>query len=146
MRIILQRVSKAQVKVADVIVGDIGEGLLLLVGIGQGDTEANVMTLADKIVHLRIFEDEAGKMNRSLLDIEGGALVVSQFTLYADTSRGRRPNFIGAAPPTIASPLIDRFAHALGNLGVKSVATGQFGAHMDVSLINNGPVTIILEG
>jgi len=144
MRIVLQRVSEARVTVDDTIIGAIGPGLLLLVGIGPDDTEANAVALADKVAHLRIFEDAAGKMNLALLDMGGAALVVSQFTLYADVSHGRRPSFIGAAPPALAAPLVDRFATALRDLGI-TVASGQFGAHMRVALVNDGPVTISLE-
>src|SRR5438105_13381275 len=109
MRALLQRVSRASVTVDDQVVGQIGHGLLVLLGVGQDDSEVQVRTLADKIVHLRIFGDDEGKMNRSLLDIGGQALVVSQFTLYADTRRGRRPSFINAAPPAVAEPLVERF-------------------------------------
>jgi len=144
MRIVLQRVSEARVTVDDTTIGAIGPGLLLLVGIGPDDTEANAVALADKVAHLRIFEDAAGKMNLALLDTGGAALVVSQFTLYADVSHGRRPSFIGAAPPALAAPLVDRFATALRDLGI-TVASGQFGAHMRVALVNDGPVTISLE-
>jgi len=145
MRIVVQRVTQAQVEVAGARIAAIEHGLLLLVGVGQRDTEATSVALADKIARLRIFEDAAGKMNLSALDIGGAALVVSQFTLLADTSRGRRPSFVDAAPPAIAAPLVDRFAGALRDLGLH-VAQGQFGAHMQVSLANDGPVTIVIEG
>ncbi|HKD76982.1 MAG TPA: D-aminoacyl-tRNA deacylase [Ktedonobacterales bacterium] len=145
MRIVVQRVTQAQVEVAGARIAAIEHGLLLLVGVGQRDTEATSVALADKIARLRIFEDDAGKMNLSALDIGGAALVVSQFTLLADTSRGRRPSFVDAAPPAIAAPLVDRFAGALRDLGLH-VAQGQFGAHMQVSLANDGPVTIVIEG
>ena len=145
MRIVVQRVTQAQVEVAGARIAAIEHGLLLLVGVGQRDTEATSVALADKIARLRIFEDAAGKMNLSALDIGGAALVVSQFTLLADTSRGRRPSFVDAAPPAIAAPLVDRFAGALRDLGLH-VAQGQFGAHMQVSLVNDGPVTIVIEG
>lgn len=144
MRSLLQRVSRASVMVDEQVVGQIGRGLLILLGVGQDDGEAQVKTLADKIVHLRIFEDEAGKMNRSLLDIGGEALVVSQFTLYADVRKGRRPSFTSAAPPALAEPLVERFKDALAAYGVP-VEGGVFGAHMDVELINSGPVTVWLD-
>src|SRR5438034_3799655 len=129
MRALLQRVSRASVTVEGQVVGQIGQGLLVLLGIGQQDSELQVKTLADKIVYLRIFGDDEGKMNRSLLDIGGEVLVISQFTLYADTHRGRRPSFVGAAPPTLAEPLVERFRDAIAAYGLK-VETGVFGAHM----------------
>ncbi len=135
MRALLQRVSHASVTVDEHIVGHIGQGLLVLLGVGQADGEAQVKTLADKIVHLRIFGDEQGKMNRSLLDIGGEVLVVSQFTLYADTRRGRRPSFTEAAPPTLAEPLVERFKDAIAAYGL-TVADGIFGAYMEVALLN----------
>ena len=144
MRALLQRVSRASVTVEGQIVGHIGQGLLVLLGVGQGDSEAQVKNLADKIVHLRIFGDEAGKMNRSLLDIGGEVLVVSQFTLYADTRRGRRPSFTDAAPPTLAEPLVEGFKDALASYGL-TVASGVFGAYMTIELRNEGPVTIWLD-
>jgi D-tyrosyl-tRNA(Tyr) deacylase len=144
MRALLQRVSRASVTVEEQIVGQISWGLLVFLGVGQGDSEAQVKILADKIVQLRIFGDEAGKMNRSLLDIQGEVLVISQFTLHADIRRGRRPSFIDAAPPSIAEPLYEHFKEAIANYGVK-VAGGVFGAHMDVALINDGPVTIWMD-
>lgn len=144
MRALLQRVSHASVTVDEKIVGQIGRGLLVLLGVGQNDSEAQVKTLADKIVYLRIFEDDAGKMNRSLLDIDGEVLVVSQFTLYADVRKGRRPSFTAAAPPEIAAPLVERFKEALAAYGLK-VAGGVFGAYMQVELLNDGPVTIWLD-
>ncbi len=144
MRALLQRVSHASVTVDEQVVGQIGQGLLVLLGVGRNDSEIQVKTLADKIVYLRIFGDEEGKMNRSLLDIEGEVLVVSQFTLYADTRRGRRPSFTDAAPPDVAEPLCERFKDAVAAYGLK-VAGGVFGAHMDVELLNDGPVTIWLE-
>lgn len=144
MRALLQRVSQASVTVNGQVVGQIGQGLLILLGVGQDDDEAQVKALVEKIIHLRIFGDDEGKMNRSLLDIGGQALVVSQFTLYADTRKGRRPSFIEAAPPAIAEELVERFKAALVAYGVE-VASGIFGAHMDVALINDGPVTIMLD-
>jgi D-tyrosyl-tRNA(Tyr) deacylase len=143
MRALLQRVSQASVTVDDQIVGQIGQGLLILLGVGQGDSEAQIKTLVDKIVYLRIFADDEGKMNRSLLDIGGAALVVSQFTLYADTRRGRRPSFINAAPPVVAESLFEQFKAALAGYGI-TVASGVFGAHMAIDLRNDGPVTIML--
>lgn len=144
MRALLQRVTHASVTVDEQVVGEIGPGFLILLGIGQNDSEAQVKTLADKIVNLRVFEDDAGKMNRSLLDSDGQALIVSQFTLYADTRKGRRPSFIDAAPPAIAEPLVEKFKATVAAYGVK-VAGGIFGAHMHVMLINDGPVTIWLD-
>jgi D-tyrosyl-tRNA(Tyr) deacylase len=143
MRAVCQRVSRASVTVDTEIVGQIGYGWLVLLGVGPHDDEATAARMADKIVGLRIFEDEAGKMNRSVMDIGGAVLVVSQFTLYADTSRGRRPGFTGAAPPAIAEPLVRRVAGLIRQRGL-TVATGQFGAHMIVELVNDGPITIVL--
>src|SRR5579883_2682797 len=128
MRALLQRVSQASVTVDGQIVGQIGQGLLVLLGVGQGDSEQEVKVLADKIVQLRIFGDEEGKMNRSLLDIHGEILVVSQFTLYADMRRGRRPSFTNAAPPALAEPLCERFKEAIAAYGL-TVASGVFGAY-----------------
>jgi D-tyrosyl-tRNA(Tyr) deacylase len=125
------------------VVGEIGLGWLLLLGVGPNDDEAVAARMADKIVGLRVFEDEDGKMNRSVVDVGGAMLVVSQFTLYADTSRGRRPGFTGAAPPSVAEPLVERFAELVRGRGL-TVATGRFGAMMEVSLVNHGPVTIVL--
>jgi D-tyrosyl-tRNA(Tyr) deacylase len=144
MRALLQRVSHASVTVDGKVVGKIGQGLLIFLGVGQGDGEAQMKLLADKIVHLRIFEDDAGKMNLSLLNIGGQALVVSQFTLYADVRRGRRPGFTYAAPPEIAEPLVERFQEAIAAHGIH-VAGGIFGATMQVELVNQGPVTIWLD-
>ncbi len=144
MRAVVQRVSQASVTVGDEVVGAIGQGLLILLGIGVGDSEAEARLLAEKTANLRIFADEEGRFNRSLLDIGGEALVVSQFTLYADTRRGRRPSFSDAAPPEIAAPLVDVFASELRRLGV-AVSTGRFGAMMRVALVNDGPVTILLD-
>ena len=144
MRAVVQRVSQASVTVGDEVVGAIGQGLLILLGIGVGDSEAEARLLAEKTANLRIFADEEGRFNRSLLDIGGEALVVSQFTLYADTRRGRRPSFSDAAPPEIAAPLVDVFAGELRRLGV-AVSTGRFGAMIRVALVNDGPVTILLD-
>jgi D-tyrosyl-tRNA(Tyr) deacylase len=144
MRIVLQRVSQARVVVDDQIIAQIGPGLVLLVGIAPSDGEDQARYLAEKIAHLRIFEDQAGKMNRSVLDVGGEVIVVSQFTLYADTRKGRRPSFTAAAQPQIAQPLIDRFASFLDQLGAPT-KSGEFGAHMLVEIINDGPVTIVLE-
>lgn len=144
MRVLLQRVTHASVSVEDHIVGEIGLGLLILLGVGQDDNETHIKALADKIVNLRIFGDDKSKMNRSLLDVGGEALVVSQFTLYADTRRGRRPSFTNAAPPAIAEMLVEQFKDTLAEYGVK-VEAGIFGAHMKVDLLNDGPVTIWLN-
>ena len=144
MRVLLQRVSHASVVVEGQTVGKIGAGFLILLGIGQNDGEAQVKTMSEKVVHLRVFEDEDGKMNRSLLDSGGQALVVSQFTLYADTRKGRRPSFISAAHPSMAEPLVERFKEALAAYNIH-VEGGIFGADMQVSLLNDGPVTIWLD-
>ena len=144
MRALLQRVSHASVTVDGQVVGHIGQGLLVLLGVGRDDSEVQVKALADKIVYLRIFGDDEGKMNRSLLDIGGEVLVVSQFTLYADTRRGRRPSFTDAAPPSVAEPLVERFKDAIAAYGL-TVADGIFGAYMQVELLNDGPVTIWLD-
>jgi D-tyrosyl-tRNA(Tyr) deacylase len=144
MRIVLQRVAHGRVSVDGRVVAEIGPGLVLLLGIGPNDGEEQAEYLVEKIANLRIFEDEQGKMNRSVLDIHGEAIVVSQFTLYADTRKGRRPSFTGAALPDLASPLVDRFAELLRAQGVPT-QTGEFGAHMLVEIANNGPVTLWLE-
>jgi D-tyrosyl-tRNA(Tyr) deacylase len=144
MRAVLQRVSSARVAVDGVVVGDIGRGLLALVGVAGGDDPATAERLADAIVGLRIFPDPAGKLNLSVADVGGAVLVVSQFTLLADTSRGRRPSFTAAAPAAVAEELVDRVAEAIASTGV-AVATGRFGAHMTVTLVNEGPVTILLD-
>ena len=143
MRATLQRVSEAEVKVEGAVVGRIGRGWLILLGVGRGDTGQEVQKMAEKVVHLRMFEDAKGKFNLSALDIKAEILVVSQFTLYADTSRGRRPSFVDAAEPEIAERLVEEFAEALRSYGLR-VETGRFGAHMDVMLHNDGPVTINL--
>ena len=144
VRALLQRVREASVKVEGRKVGAIGPGLLVLLGVGRGDGDSEAVALADRIAGLRIFEDAAGKMNLSLLDTHRAALVVSQFTLYADTRRGRRPSFIDAAPPEEARRLYARACQALRALGVH-VEEGVFAAEMQVALINDGPVTILLE-
>ena len=144
MRAVLQRVSFGKVVVEEQVVASIDKGLMALLGVGPEDTIAKAEELAEKCARLRIFEDENDKMNLSLLDVEGEAIVVSQFTLYADTSRGRRPSFVYAAKPEIAEPLVDVFAAKLRKLGVKT-GQGVFGAHMMVELCNDGPVTILLE-
>jgi D-tyrosyl-tRNA(Tyr) deacylase len=144
MRALLQRVTRASVTVDGQVVGKIGNGLLILLGIGHGDGETQIKTMSEKIVHLRIFEDDEGKMNRSLLDIGGQALIVSQFTLYADARRGRRPGYTDAAPPALAELLVERFKDAVASFGIK-VAGGVFGAYMQVELLNDGPVTIWLD-
>lgn len=144
MKVILQRVSSGRVTVMNRTIAEIDRGVVLLLGIGHTDGEEETRFLADKIANLRIFEDELGKMNRSLLDVGGAAIVVSQFTLYADTRKGRRPSFINAAPPDIARPIVDRFVEMLTNNGVPT-QNGEFGEHMQVEIYNDGPVTIILE-
>ena len=144
MRALLQRVSHASVTVDGKVVGQIGQGLLVLLGVGQGDNEVQVKALADKIAYLRIFGDDEGKMNRSLLDIGGEVLVVSQFTLYADARRGRRPSFTDAAPPVVAETLFEHFKEAIASYGL-TVASGIFGAYMTIEIRNEGPVTIWLD-
>jgi D-aminoacyl-tRNA deacylase len=144
MRALLQRVSRASVTVNEKMVGQIGQGLVVMLGVGQDDSEVEVKALADKIVHLRIFGDDEGKMNRSLLDIDGAVLLVSQFTLYADARRGRRPSFTDAAPPTIAEPLVEHFKEAIASYGL-AIASGIFGAYMTIEIRNEGPVTIWLD-
>jgi len=144
MRVVIQRVTEASVTVDNQVVGKIGSGLLVLLGIGTDDQLATATLLAEKIANMRIFADDEGRFNRSALDVGGAALVVSQFTLYADTRRGRRPNFAAAAPPEIAMPLVDAFVAALRARGM-TVATGIFGAHMHVALLNDGPVTLVLD-
>jgi len=144
MKAVLQRVSRARVTVAGEIVGQIDRGLLVLLGVEQDDTEADTHQLADKTVQLRIFDDAAGKMNLALADVGGAVLVVSQFTLLGDCSKGRRPSFIQAAPPELAERLYEIFVAAIGVQGIH-VATGQFHAMMEVELVNDGPVTLLLE-
>ncbi len=144
MKALIQRVSSAKVEVDNKIIGKIGAGLVILLGITEGDTEKDIATLAEKSLNLRIFEDDNGKMNLSLLDVKGSILLISQFTLYSDSKKGRRPSFINAAKPDIAIPLYEKFICELRKSGV-NVQTGEFGAMMNVSLTNNGPVTIMLE-
>ena len=144
MRLVLQRVKSGRVVVAGHAIAEIGKGLVILLGVGPGDSEEQARLLAEKVANLRIFEDEHGKMNRSLLEVSGQAIVVSQFTLYADTRRGRRPSFTDAALPELARPLVERFAALLCELGVPT-QTGEFAAHMLVEIGNDGPVTIWLE-
>jgi D-aminoacyl-tRNA deacylase len=148
MRLVAQRVSRAEVRVDGRVTGRIGPGLVALVGFAPADTDAVLAWMAEKLLSLRLFADEAGKMNRGLDEVGGGVLLVSQFTLYGDVQKGRRPSFIAAAPPEVAVPLYERFvalitgrAHALG----VSVATGEFGAMMEVELVNDGPVTLVIE-
>lgn len=144
MRVVAQRVLRARVQVEGRTVGEIGQGLLLLVGAGEGDSEGHARWLAEKCAQLRIFDDENGRFDRSLLDMGGSALVVSQFTLYGDCRKGRRPSFSDALEPTAASGLIQQFSESLRSFGVH-VETGQFGAAMQVDLTNDGPVTLLLE-
>lgn len=144
MRAVLQRVGAARVTVGDDVVGEIGRGLAVLVGVGVDDTRADADALVAKIIGIRIFPDEAGLMNRSVVDVEGGVLVVSQFTLYGDVRRGRRPSFTAAASPHRAAPLVDAVVAGVRSAGIE-VATGAFGAMMDVALVNEGPVTLLVE-
>ncbi|BDC55727.1 D-aminoacyl-tRNA deacylase [Bacillus altitudinis] len=144
MRLVVQRVTSASVKVGEEITGAINEGYMVLVGVTHEDTEEDVHYLAEKLAHLRIFEDENGKMNLSLLDVKGSVLSVSQFTLYGDTRKGRRPNFMKAAKPDVANSLYECFNETLREKGIH-VETGRFGAMMDVSLTNSGPVTMLMD-
>jgi len=145
MRAVIQRVTRASVTVAGEITGEINLGLLVLLGVGQGDTEADAQWLAEKIAALRIFEDADGKMNRSVVDVAGGLLVVSQFTLFASTRKGTRPSFNDAAKPDLAIPLYEAFNRFASAALGRPVATGRFAAMMDVALVNNGPVTIVID-
>ncbi|MFT4624043.1 MAG: D-tyrosyl-tRNA(Tyr) deacylase [Myxococcota bacterium] len=146
MRAVIQRVSSARVTVSDEVTGDLPKGgLLVLLGVGPDDTEDQGAWLARKLSGLRIFADDAGKMNLSVVDAGLGALVVSQFTLYGDCRKGRRPSFAGAGPPSLAEPLYERFCEQLAEAGVGRVERGRFAADMQVSLVNDGPVTLILE-
>lgn len=144
MKAVIQRVSEGRVIVEGTVVAEIGQGLVILLGVAPEDSMATAEQMADKIAHLRIFEDDDDKMNRSGLDVGAEAIVVSQFTLYADTSRGRRPSFTGAAKPDLAEPLVNAFADLLSARGIPT-QTGVFGAHMAVALVNDGPVTIMME-
>ena len=144
MRVVVQRVSRAKVTVDGRVNGEIGAGLMVLLGVGRNDTAAIAASMAEKVANLRIFEDEQGKMNRSLLEVKGAALVVSQFTLYGDARGQRRPSYISAAPPEQAAALYEEFNKALRDLGV-IVATGIFQTMMSVELVNEGPVTILLD-
>jgi D-tyrosyl-tRNA(Tyr) deacylase len=144
MRALVQRVTEARVRVSGEVVGEIGPGLCILVGVTHDDAEANARKLAEKVWHLRVFDDGDGVMNLPLSEVGGGALVVSQFTLYGDTQRGRRPSWAAAAPPEQAEGLVEKFTHVLQELGAY-VATGQFAARMQVELVNDGPVTLVIE-
>lgn len=144
MRACVQRVQRASVTVAGQVIGRIEQGLVVLLGVGHNDTATDARQLAEKIAGLRIFDDAEGKMNRSLADIHGGMLVISQFTLFGDCRKGRRPSFTDAAPPELAEQLYETFVASVGLLGIE-VATGQFRAHMDVELVNDGPVTLLLD-
>ncbi len=145
MRAVLQRVRRGDVTIDNKVVGEIGSGYVILLGITHQDGPAQVKKLAEKTVYLRVFEDEQGKMNRSALDTGAEMLVISQFTLFANAKKGRRPSFTRAAPPEIAEPLVAQFVDYLRGLGVNKVETGLFGAHMLVHIENDGPVTIILD-
>ena len=145
MRVVVQRVSRASVTVAGETVGEIGPGLVALTAFTAGDDHATVRWMAEKLAGLRVFADDSGRMNRSVIEVDGEALVVSQFTLYGDAAKGRRPSFVKAAPPDLAEPLYESFVEVLASLLVKPVQTGRFGAVMDVALANDGPVTLILE-
>ncbi len=144
MRVVVQRVSRAAVRVDGTTVGAIGRGFVVLVGLAAADGEAALRWMAEKLVGLRVFGDAEGKMNLALGDVGGALLVISQFTLYGDVQKGRRPSFIDAAPPAVAEPLYERFVAILRELGAK-VETGTFGAMMDVELVNDGPVTLVIE-
>ena len=144
MRAVVQRVSRASASVGATVVGEIGWGLVVLLGIGDQDTEADADAMADKLAGLRILADNAGKMNLSVVDLGGEVLVISQFTLYGDVRKGRRPSFVHAADSEQADPLVRRVADGVAAHGV-TVATGEFGAHMEVDLVNNGPVTVVVE-
>jgi D-tyrosyl-tRNA(Tyr) deacylase len=145
MRIVLQRVSEGRVTIDGSVVGEIGSGLVLLVGFTEGDGEETVSWMAEKVLGLRVFSDEEGKMNLSLEEVGGDLLVVSQFTLYGDTRKGRRPSFVKAAPPSLAIPLYEGFLEILRERAPGKVESGEFGAMMDVALVNSGPVTLVLE-
>ena len=144
MRVVLQRVSHARVRAGGVVIGEIGVGLLAFTGVAHADTDDDVAYLVDKVVNLRVFPDGEGRFDRSLHDVAGSVLVVSQFTLFAETRKGRRPSFAAAAPPEVARPLIERFAQRLRDAGI-TVETGHFGAAMEVDSVNDGPVTILID-
>ncbi len=145
LKVVIQRVSQSSVTVEDKVVGSIDKGLTVLLGVGHEDTGEDINYLVDKILNLRIFEDEQGKMNLSLMDVGGQLLIISQFTIYGDCRKGRRPSFINAAPPQKANELYLAFAQACKQKGVENVQTGEFGAHMKVSIVNDGPVTLLLD-
>lgn len=145
MRAVIQRVTRGKVSINGKVKSELGLGYVILLGVKEGDSEKEAQLLAAKVVKLRIMADEAGKMNRSILDVGGEILIVSQFTLYADTSAGRRPSFIQAARPEVSKPLYELFVEKLQRLGVKKVVTGAFGTYMEVEIHNDGPVTIIME-
>jgi D-tyrosyl-tRNA(Tyr) deacylase len=145
MKVVVQRVRQGQVSVGGETIGKIDQGLVILLGAGHDDRQAEADRLATKIANLRIFADAAGKTNLSVLDVDGEALLISQFTLYADCRKGRRPSFVHAAPPDVAAPLVDHFADRLRQAGIRRVATGEFGAMMLVEIHNDGPFTIILD-
>lgn len=148
MRVVLQRVSHAAVRISGAVAGRIGPGFVVLAGFAPSDVDATLEWMADKILSLRLFADDTGKMNRALADVGGGVLVISQFTLYGDARKGRRPSFVGAAPPDVARPRYEQFVALLKQRGAAdgtAVATGEFGAMMDIELVNTGPVTLVLE-
>ncbi|MBI5184102.1 MAG: D-tyrosyl-tRNA(Tyr) deacylase [Nitrospinae bacterium] len=145
MKVLLQRVNYASVKVDELVISEINKGLLLLTGFGEGDDDSKLKPMAEKIVNMRIFPDEKSRFHFSLLDIDGSVLVVPQFTLFADTGKGRRPEFLKALKPQLARSLMDKFVCIFEQLGIKDVLSGQFGAYMKVELENDGPVTIMLE-
>lgn len=145
MRVVVQRVQRCEVRVADRVSGRIGPGLALLVGFTHGDDDDALRWMANRVIGLRVFGDDEGKMNRSLEDIGGDLMVVSQFTLYGDARRGRRPSFVDAAPPDVAEDLYERFVAVLREQAPGAVKTGEFGAHMDVDLVNDGPVTLVID-
>lgn len=145
MKVVLQRVSRGEVRIDGKTVGRIGRGFVLLAGFGPADEDAALHWMADKVTALRLFSDDGGRMNLSLDDVDGGVLVISQFTLYGDTRKGRRPSFVGAAPPELASALYERFLALLETRLPGRVQAGEFGAMMDVELVNDGPVTLVLE-
>jgi D-tyrosyl-tRNA(Tyr) deacylase len=146
MRVVLQRVSRAAVSVDGEVIGSIGPGLLLLVGIHKSDSDRNLKPMRDKIMNMRIFQNGAGKFDLSLLDVEGGALLIPQFTLFADTGKGRRPEFFDAMRPPEAATLFDKFVASWRESTISKIESGRFGAHMTVELVNDGPVTIIIDG